>query len=90
MVRKEGRRVRFGLVPEVERRTAVEIEPGYLTVADPLNDDRPREVGSSGTLTGIFARTDRAHGVWKAPPAPRLRSAAPSPRSGSAPSTAAG
>jgi phage tail sheath protein FI len=34
---------------------------------DPLNEFRPRNVGASGTLAGIFARTDSSRGVWKAP-----------------------
>lgn len=38
-----------------------------LQVADPLNDFRLRSVGPSGTLAGVFARTDSERGVWKAP-----------------------
>ncbi|MCP3961134.1 MAG: phage tail sheath family protein [bacterium] len=38
-----------------------------LEVPDPLNDYQPRDVGSSGTLAGVWARTDRDVGVWKAP-----------------------
>jgi phage tail sheath protein FI len=38
-----------------------------LQIADPLNENRPRDVGPSGTLAGIYARTDTARGVWKAP-----------------------
>lgn len=38
-----------------------------LEIADPLNENRARNVGASGTLAGIFARTDAARGVWKAP-----------------------
>lgn len=36
-------------------------------VADPLNDFRLREVASSGTMAGVYARTDATRGVWKAP-----------------------
>lgn len=36
-------------------------------VADPLNEFRPRAIASSGTMAGIYARTDAARGVWKAP-----------------------
>lgn len=36
-------------------------------VADPLNDGRARSVSSSGTIAGLWARTDAARGVWKAP-----------------------
>jgi phage tail sheath protein FI len=38
-----------------------------VVVPDPLNENRPRDVGASGTLAGVFARTDAARGVWKAP-----------------------
>jgi Bacteriophage tail sheath protein len=38
-----------------------------LQIFDPLNGNRPREVGASGTLAGIYARTDATRGVWKAP-----------------------
>jgi uncharacterized protein len=38
-----------------------------LTVADPLAAGRPREVGPSGAMAGIYARTDATRGTWKAP-----------------------
>ncbi len=38
-----------------------------LVVPDPLNENRPRNVGPSGTLAGLYAATDAARGVWKAP-----------------------
>jgi phage tail sheath protein FI len=38
-----------------------------LRVSDPLNEGRLRDVGPSGTMAGIYARTDGARGVWKAP-----------------------
>lgn len=38
-----------------------------LQIPDPKNENRPREVGPSGTLAGVFARTDAQRGVWKAP-----------------------
>jgi phage tail sheath protein FI len=38
-----------------------------LEVPDPLREFRARNVGSSGTLASIYARTDVARGVWKAP-----------------------
>ena len=38
-----------------------------IIVADPLNDFRPRDFGASGTMAGIYARTDATRGVWKAP-----------------------
>ena len=36
-------------------------------VPDPVNDFRLRSVAASGTMAGIFARTDSQRGVWKAP-----------------------
>jgi len=36
-------------------------------VPDPVNDFRLRSVAASGTMAGIFARTDNQRGVWKAP-----------------------
>lgn len=38
-----------------------------LVIPDPLREYRPREVGPSGTVAGIYSRTDVARGVWKAP-----------------------
>lgn len=38
-----------------------------LDISDPLNENRKRSVGASGTLAGIYARTDADRGVWKAP-----------------------
>lgn len=36
-------------------------------IPDPLNDYRLRSVGASGTIAGLYARTDATRGVWKAP-----------------------
>jgi hypothetical protein len=36
-------------------------------IPDPLNDGRPRSIGASGTIAGLYARTDTERGVWKAP-----------------------
>jgi hypothetical protein len=36
-------------------------------IPDPENEFRLRSVGASGTMAGIYARTDSARGVWKAP-----------------------
>ncbi len=36
-------------------------------IADALNRNRPRSIASSGTVAGLWARTDTARGVWKAP-----------------------
>jgi phage tail sheath protein FI len=38
-----------------------------IRVPDPLNGNRLRDVGPSGTMAGIYARTDGQRGVWKAP-----------------------
>jgi phage tail sheath protein FI len=38
-----------------------------LEVPDPLKGNDLRSVGPSGTLAGIYARTDAERGVWKAP-----------------------
>ena len=36
-------------------------------VPDPLNRNRPRSIPASGTIAGLWARTDTQRGVWKAP-----------------------
>lgn len=36
-------------------------------VPNPLDEYRLRSIGPSGTLAGLFSRTDSARGVWKAP-----------------------
>jgi Bacteriophage tail sheath protein len=38
-----------------------------VQIIDPLNGNRMRDAGSSGTIAGVFARTDAQRGVWKAP-----------------------
>ena len=38
-----------------------------LEIPDPLNAGSSRNVGASGTLAGVYARTDETSGVWKAP-----------------------
>jgi phage tail sheath protein FI len=38
-----------------------------LVIPDSLNENRGRNVGASGTLAGVYARTDSNRGVWKAP-----------------------
>ncbi len=38
-----------------------------VKIPDPLNEFRLRSVGASGTVAGLYARTDAARGVWKAP-----------------------
>jgi phage tail sheath protein FI len=36
-------------------------------IPDPLRDNRLKSVGASGTMAGVYARTDGSRGVWKAP-----------------------
>lgn len=38
----------------------------YLRIADPLAGGAPRSCPPSGTIAGIYARTDGSRGVWKA------------------------
>lgn len=38
-----------------------------VKIADPKNDYRLRTAGISGTLAGLYARTDSTRGIWKAP-----------------------
>jgi phage tail sheath protein FI len=36
-------------------------------IPDPLNQNMPRSIAASGTIAGLWARTDVQRGVWKAP-----------------------
>ncbi len=38
-----------------------------IQIPDLLQNSRPRDVGASGTMAGIYARTDSTRGVWKTP-----------------------
>src|SRR5262245_8889548 len=38
-----------------------------VRISDPLDGLRPRSMAPSGTLAGVYARTDATRGVWKAP-----------------------
>ncbi|HEX5725733.1 MAG TPA: phage tail sheath C-terminal domain-containing protein [Longimicrobiaceae bacterium] len=38
-----------------------------LEIPDRLREDRPLNVGASGTLAGLYARIDSSRGIWKAP-----------------------
>ena len=38
-----------------------------LVMPDPLQSYRPRNVAPSGTMAGVYARTDSRRGIWKAP-----------------------
>jgi phage tail sheath protein FI len=39
----------------------------WIYIADPLNNGKLRLTAPSGTVAGLYARTDSARGVWKAP-----------------------
>ncbi|MBD2253359.1 phage tail sheath subtilisin-like domain-containing protein [Nostoc parmelioides] len=39
----------------------------WIYIADPLNNGKLRLTAPSGTVAGLYARTDSASGVWKAP-----------------------
>ncbi len=44
-----------------------------IRIADPLNQNRPRSLGASGTMAGLYAKTDGERGVWKAPAGTEVR-----------------
>ncbi len=44
-----------------------------VRIADPLQQNRLRSVGASGTMAGLYAATDGARGVWKAPAGTEVR-----------------
>jgi phage tail sheath protein FI len=39
----------------------------WIKIADPLNGGQLRNTAPSGTIAGVYARTDSTRGVWKAP-----------------------
>jgi phage tail sheath protein FI len=39
----------------------------WIEIPDPLNNGRQRLMPPSGTVAGLYARTDATRGVWKAP-----------------------
>ena len=52
--------------PGLRNRNAAIYFP-RLRIADPLNQFRLRDFAPSGTMAGLYARTDNERGVWKAP-----------------------
>lgn len=56
----------LGTLDNLRHRNAAVYFPRLL-IPDPLNENRLRSVGPSGTMAGVYARTDGARGVWKAP-----------------------
>jgi uncharacterized protein len=59
--------VAFMIANDGLRHTNAAVYFPRLEIPDPLNQNRPLNVGASGTLAGIYARTDATRGVWKAP-----------------------
>jgi phage tail sheath protein FI len=55
----------FGLSGENARNAAIFFP--RIKMADPLQEGRLDEFAPCGAVAGIFARTDRERGVWKAP-----------------------
>lgn len=39
----------------------------WINIPDPLNSDKLRPTPPSGSVAGLFARTDISRGIWKAP-----------------------
>jgi phage tail sheath protein FI len=50
----------------LRHRNAVVYFP-RISMADPLQGNRARPFANSGLMAGLYARTDAARGVWKAP-----------------------
>jgi len=55
----------LGALGNAARNAATYFPP--VRIVDPLDGMRPRAMPPSGTLAGIYARTDAQRGVWKAP-----------------------
>lgn len=53
--------------PEVPKTDSAAIYYPWIKIADPLKGGKPRKVAPSGTIAGLYARTDSSRGVWKAP-----------------------
>ena len=54
----------------LESRSHAAIYYPWIRIADPLNPGQSRQSPPSGTIAGLFARTDSNRGVWKAPAGP--------------------
>jgi uncharacterized protein len=61
-----GMQTWLGANDSLRHRNAAVYFPRVM-VADPLNQNRPRSFAASGTMAGLYAATDAARGVWKAP-----------------------
>ena len=55
----------LGLTPAAKSHAAIYYP--WVRISDPLHPGQPRLVPPSGTMAGLFARTDTNRGVWKAP-----------------------
>ena len=55
-----------GLGSELRHKNAAVYFP-RVQVFDPFDKNRLRTIGASGTMAGVFARTDTERGIWKAP-----------------------
>jgi Bacteriophage tail sheath protein len=55
-----------GTLDAARHRNAAVYFPRIVS-PDPLDDFRPRSFGASGSIAGLYGRTDAARGVWKAP-----------------------
>jgi phage tail sheath protein FI len=53
--------------PKLPKTSYASVSYPWIQIGDPLNNGALRSVAPSGTLAGVFARTDATRGVWKAP-----------------------
>lgn len=56
----------WGPLPKLRNADAALFYP-WVQVDDPSHPPKSLSIPASGTIAGIFARTDQARGVWKAP-----------------------
>jgi uncharacterized protein len=57
----------FVAAPELIKTDSAAIYYPWLEIADPLDNGTLRAVAPSGSIAGLYARTDSARGVWTAP-----------------------
>jgi phage tail sheath protein FI len=55
------------VLPNLPKSAYAALYYPWVEVDDPLNNGRPRPCPPSGTIAGVYARTDSERGVWKAP-----------------------
>lgn len=53
--------------PQLPKTDRAAVYFPWIRIADPLNGGKPRLAPPSGTIAGLFARTDGTRGIWKAP-----------------------